>query len=213
MWSSNSCLLIGGLGAIPCLCSLPHSHACCLPGRCSERASVGAATKALAWARRRRQCWMAVCPDGFCQNLQTAFRARPNEIGILTNGIEITKPPSEAETKALRREVRHELGLPAGARMLLTTARLDPSKGHADLLAIIPMVIDKFPDAIFVWAGDRGNREDLEVQVQRLGLQRHVRFLGYRTDVERLLRASDLFVFPSHSKRRRMLISLSERPW
>jgi glycosyltransferase involved in cell wall biosynthesis len=53
-----------------------------------------------------------------------------------------------------------------------------------------------FPDVHFIWAGD-GDREGLKAQVIHQNLQKHVHFLGYRTDISRLLRASDLFVFPS----------------
>ena len=41
-------------------------------------------------------------------------------------------------------------------------------------------------------------RQALEAQVRRQNLQRHVRLLGYRGDISRLLRASDLFVLPSY---------------
>ena len=58
-------------------------------------------------------------------------------------------------------------------------------------------IIDEFPDVVFVWAGDGDERQALEKKVQQQNLERHVRFLGYRADIYRLLRASDLFVFPS----------------
>jgi glycosyltransferase involved in cell wall biosynthesis len=153
--------------------------------------------EALTWARRRRQRWMAVSQHNL-PYLQESFRTRIGEIGILANGIEITDAPSRLDTDTLRQELRNELDLSNAAKILLTTARIDGHKGHADLLAIVPSVIDKFPDAIFVWAGDGSNRTVLEAQVRDQGLERHVRFLGYRTDIERLVRAADVFVFPSH---------------
>jgi glycosyltransferase involved in cell wall biosynthesis len=156
--------------------------------------------KQLAWARRRRQRWMAVSQQNLLALRQT-FAAGPNEIGILYNGTEIEPAgdlPDEAETEALRRDVRTELAMPPETRLLLTTARLEPQKGHVNLLQIMSRVIDEFPDVRFVWAGDGGERQALETRVQQQGLGSHVRFLGYRTDIHRLLRASDLFVFPSH---------------
>jgi glycosyltransferase involved in cell wall biosynthesis len=105
--------------------------------------------------------------------------------------------PNDSETKALRQEVRAELDIPFDARMLLTTARLEEQKGHIDLLQIVPRIIDEFPSTIFVWAGDGDERHVLQKEVQKQSLQRHVRLLGYRADVSRLLRASDLFIFPS----------------
>jgi glycosyltransferase involved in cell wall biosynthesis len=113
--------------------------------------------KALSWARRRRQRWMAVSRHNL-PFLESTFRTQPGEIGILTNGIEITEAPSKATTESLRRDVRIELGLPASAKILLTTARLETSKGHTDLLEIAPMVLDRFPDVVFILAGDGSNR-------------------------------------------------------
>lgn len=153
--------------------------------------------KALAWARRRRQRWMAVSRQNLVV-LEAIFRTRTDEIGILANGIEIVDAPSRMRTEALRREVREELELPAGSKLLLTTARFAPAKGYADLLEIVPKVLEEFRDAVFLWAGDGKMRTALEAVVRQRALQRHVRFLGYRTDIDRLLQASDLFVFPSH---------------
>jgi glycosyltransferase involved in cell wall biosynthesis len=96
--------------------------------------------------------------------------------------------------------VRGELDLPSGAKILLTTGRLDFQKGYADLLEIAPMVVKRYPDAVFVWLGDGSERATIEASVRRKGLQWHVRFLGYRTDVDRFLRASDIFFFPSHTE-------------
>ena len=155
--------------------------------------------KQLAWGRRRRQRWMAVSKQNLLA-LQETFRTGPDEIGVLYNGIEICSgmdAPNEAETNALRQEVRAELAIPLDARVLLTTARLHKQKGHVDLLQIVPRIIDEFPDVVFVWAGDGDERQALENQVQQQNLHRHVRFLGYRADISRLLRASDIFVFPS----------------
>jgi glycosyltransferase involved in cell wall biosynthesis len=156
--------------------------------------------KLLSWARQRRQRWMAVSQQNSIL-LRKTFGSRSGDMGVLYNGIEIDTGAgelSEAETEALRREVRIELSVPFDTRLLLTTARLSGQKGFGDLLQAVPKIIEQFPDVVFVWAGDGEQRQLLETQVQQRNLQAHVRFLGYRTDISRLLRASDLFVFPSH---------------
>jgi glycosyltransferase involved in cell wall biosynthesis len=166
----------------------------------SERVSLPwLRIKLLTWGRGRRQRWMAVSRQNLLA-LQKTFGTGPDELGILYNGVEIgpgMNGPNEIETKVLRQEVRAALDIPLDARVLLTTARLDKQKGHVDLLQIVPKIIDEFPDVIVVWAGDGDERQALENQVQQQNLERQVRFLGYRADIYRLLRASDLFVFPS----------------
>jgi glycosyltransferase involved in cell wall biosynthesis len=186
-------------GALTCaLCNIPllvvvqtaHEEAFLSPLR----------VRLLGWARRQRQRWMAVSQQNLIL-LQKTFGAHPDEIGILYNGIEIdpkTDEPTEAAVEALRRDVRTELSIPVDSRFLLTTARLTGQKGYDDLLQIAPRIIDEFPDVIFVWAGDGERRQFLETQVRKRNLQTHVRILGYRADIVRLLGASDLFVFPSH---------------
>ena len=70
--------------------------------------------KQLTWARRRRQRWMAVSRQNLLA-LRQNFGTGPDEIGVLYNGIEIRpglEVPNEAETKALRQEVRVELAIP-----------------------------------------------------------------------------------------------------
>jgi glycosyltransferase involved in cell wall biosynthesis len=103
--------------------------------------------KLLAWARRRRQRWVAVSQQNLSA-LQQTFGTDPDEIGVLYNGIEVDPKinvPNEAETEALRREVRAELALPLDARLVLTTALLHERKGHADLLQVLPNIVDEFP--------------------------------------------------------------------
>jgi glycosyltransferase involved in cell wall biosynthesis len=49
----------------------------------------------------------------------------------------------------------------------------------------------------FVFAGDGPMRDELKRQVNSLGVQNHIHFLGFRNDVETLLRNFDLFILPS----------------
>jgi glycosyltransferase involved in cell wall biosynthesis len=53
------------------------------------------------------------------------------------------------------------------------------------------------PDVAFIVAGDGPDREALEAESKRLGLNQRVRFLGHREDVPALLACCDLFVLPS----------------
>jgi glycosyltransferase involved in cell wall biosynthesis len=63
---------------------------------------------------------------------------------------------------------------------------------------VIPHLIKEFPDVKFVWVGDGELREDLINKVREYGIEDKVLFLGYRSDVPRLLKSADLFVFPTH---------------
>jgi glycosyltransferase involved in cell wall biosynthesis len=78
--------------------------------------------------------------------------------------------------------------------LVLTPARFEEQKGHADLLAAAAEV----PDATFVLAGDGPLRMEMEAMAHRLGVADRCVFLGHRDDVPALLAVADLFVLPSH---------------
>lgn len=81
----------------------------------------------------------------------------------------------------------------ASQPVVLTVARLDEQKGHHYLLEAAVQV----PEAQFVLAGDGPLRASLEAQARALGVERQVRFLGYRKDISDLLAKCDVFVLPS----------------
>jgi L-malate glycosyltransferase len=97
-----------------------------------------------------------------------------------------------------RRRGRQSLGLADDQTLLLTVAKLTDHKGHRFLLDALPAVIERVPNAVVALAGDGELRETLQRQAEQLGVQSHVRFLGFRNDVYDLIHAADLFVLPSH---------------
>jgi glycosyltransferase involved in cell wall biosynthesis len=97
-----------------------------------------------------------------------------------------------------RRRGRQSLGLADDQILLLTVAKLTDHKGHRFLLEALPEVIHRVPNVVVALAGDGELREMLERQAEQLGVQSHVRFLGFRNDVYDLIHAADVFVLPSH---------------
>jgi glycosyltransferase involved in cell wall biosynthesis len=74
-------------------------------------------------------------------------------------------------------------------------ARLSEQKGHRDLIAAAPRVLERNPDVRFVVAGDGELRAELEGLAAPLGDS--FVFLGERRDVPDLLASFDVFAFPS----------------
>ncbi|HEX8964501.1 MAG TPA: glycosyltransferase family 4 protein [Rhodocyclaceae bacterium] len=111
-------------------------------------------------------------------------------IVAIPTGIDVGRYASA--TPVLREE------LAAGTRLLIgTVAILRKKKGHAYLLEAIPEVLREFPDALFVFAGDGPQRQNLERRIVELGLSDSVRILGLRRDVPNVLASLDLFVLPT----------------
>ncbi len=75
----------------------------------------------------------------------------------------------------------------------------DSYKGHARVLKALPHIRSRFPDVIYMIAGDGDGRAHLERLVENAGLRENVRFVGWVTAEERVdyYRLADVFVMPS----------------
>ena len=156
--------------------------------------------KVAAWARARNQQWIAVSENSR-KVVCATYQAPNNEVLCIYNGTKVMPASTNGDREdltALRCLVRQELGVPETSILALTVGRLHPYKGHSDLIPAIPHLIKEFPDIRFVWAGDGDLREDLINKVQEYGVEDNVLFLGHRSDVPRLLKSADLFIFPTH---------------
>jgi len=80
-------------------------------------------------------------------------------------------------------------------RIVGNVARLAEQKGHRDLIAAAPAVLERHPDARFVVAGDGELRAELEALARPLGDR--FEFLGARDDVPGLLASFEVFAYPS----------------
>jgi glycosyltransferase involved in cell wall biosynthesis len=95
---------------------------------------------------------------------------------------------------------RSELGLPAETILIGTVAILRVKKGHADLLRAARSVLQRFPEAHFIIAGDGPQTRNLVQLIGELGLASRVHMLGLRRDVMNVLQSLDLFVLPTHQE-------------
>lgn len=93
--------------------------------------------------------------------------------------------------------MRKELGLPADAFVVGTVGRLTPIKGHKYLIAAAQKVLPANPGMIFVFLGDGELLDELQAQAAEAGIQKNVRFLGWRPDVAGVMATFDVFVLPS----------------
>jgi glycosyltransferase involved in cell wall biosynthesis len=102
-------------------------------------------------------------------------------------------PPGEHD----RDEIRAALGASADDVVVLTASRMEPWKGHLDLVRALARLTDT-PWMLWIAGGaqrahEREYAEAIAAEVRRLGLEARVRILGERRDVRRLLAGADLF--------------------
>lgn len=121
-------------------------------------------------------------------------------IEVIPNGVDTTvySPLPDAEEK---RTLRQEVGLPSDGLLFGCVAALRPVKNHRGLLNAFASAIKHGGyNAYLVLVGDGELRVGLEAQCRELGIEQKVRFLGARTDVERLLKCFDALVLNSETE-------------
>jgi glycogen(starch) synthase len=89
--------------------------------------------------------------------------------------------------------------VPSDPPRLLCLGRLSPEKGFDLALKAFALLVDRFPRARLVIAGDGQARAELEHQAAGLGLDRVVEFIGWVAPdkVPALMNASTIVVMPS----------------
>jgi glycosyltransferase involved in cell wall biosynthesis len=102
-----------------------------------------------------------------------------------------------ASANATGSDIRAELGIEAGAPVIVTAAVLRPQKALEVLLDAYSLLRDRLPDAHLVIAGDGECRARLERRAQDLQVDGHVHFLGVRHDVDAILGVADVAALSS----------------
>ena len=94
-------------------------------------------------------------------------------------------------------DVRRELGIDVNAPVALAIGRLHLQKRFDLLFETFARVRKHLPQAVLLLAGHGRLLPELEDLLDRLGLRAAVRLLGFRSDVARVLAASDCLVMSS----------------
>jgi glycosyltransferase involved in cell wall biosynthesis len=95
-----------------------------------------------------------------------------------------------------REQFRKHLGFPADAKVLLFAGRMVSIKNPVFVIDVLSELAKKDPKAVAVFAG-AGNLEQTVTELAASNnLSGKVRVLGWRDDVSKLMRLSDLLVFP-----------------
>ena len=88
---------------------------------------------------------------------------------------------------------RQEFSTPKNATLILAMGRLHENKAFDVLMEAVARV----PNTYLWLAGEGPLRGELEALAEKLGIKPRTRFLGWRSDPERLFAAADLFICPS----------------
>ena len=92
--------------------------------------------------------------------------------------------------------IRDELDIPYDAILLLTVGDLNANKNQGLIIDSLAEIGDR--NLYYILAGEGSMRKELQWKIEALGLQKQVKILGYRNDIERLYAATDIMIMPSH---------------
>ncbi|WP_052515194.1 glycosyltransferase [Dethiosulfatarculus sandiegensis] len=118
-------------------------------------------------------------------------------VRLIFNGVDLKGYAPDMEARSL---IREELGLLTGQALLITVGRLSQVKDQAGMLQALALLKGISPLPVLALVGDGPERNSLTALTEELGVKDHVRFLGDRRDVPKLLAASDCFVLSSVSE-------------
>lgn len=122
-----------------------------------------------------------------------------DKLTLIYNGVDY----SQFTSVIPKEKTRTSLGISSEVLVLIIVANLIPYKGHADLLEALALIKDKLlpKDWRLLCVGrNDGIGDKLLHQTRDLGLDKHIHWLGVRTDVPSLLHCADIGLLCSHQE-------------
>lgn len=135
---------------------------------------------------------------GVSEAVTETFRGSTRrKVHVVHNGL----PPLDVDREQGRQTLQSLLGSPPGDIVSLV-GRIDPTKGHGELLAVLPDLLARRPGLHVAFIGAEHFphlefAEELKRKLAERGLERAVTFVGFREDAVELIAGSDLVVVPS----------------
>jgi glycosyltransferase involved in cell wall biosynthesis len=115
-----------------------------------------------------------------------------SRVEVVHNGL----APGVVDRQAGRQRLEQALGVPAGEVVALV-GRLDPVKGHRELLAVAAQVRAQRPDLRLVFVGGPDSSHAGYGDELRRESGNEASFLGHRDDARELIAGSDLVAIPT----------------
>lgn len=136
--------------------------------------------------------YVAVC-SAARQAAESRGEVRPGRCQVVPIGV----PPREIP-RHRRDEIRARLGVPEDAYPVVgVLANLREMKGHRHIIAALPDILKKNPQAVFLFAGRDDSHGAIAEAARQAGVDHAIRFLGFVEDTPALFAAMDLLLLPS----------------
>jgi glycosyltransferase involved in cell wall biosynthesis len=136
---------------------------------------------------------MAVPSMAVYQGMKTSENVDMSKVVVAPNLIDFSRypKPDESAVESIRKSY------PCRLRLIMVS-RLINLKRHHIVFPVFKKLVDEGYDIKVMVAGDDGGeRSNLERYVAENKLERHIFFLGFRTDLMNFMAAADLLIHPS----------------
>jgi phosphatidylinositol alpha-1,6-mannosyltransferase len=136
--------------------------------------------------------------SNFLRNkFQAAFEDVKKEISVVhpcPNDIFLQRAP-EAELKKLKSQLALE-----GKSVVITVARMIEGKGYPHMIRLLPKILEKVPNLVWLIIGDGPKKDEIIKSIQKNYLQNVTRFIGKLPYVElpKYYQLADLMVLLTH---------------
>jgi len=134
------------------------------------------------------------------QAIKTLFVQEENipevKVQVIYNGIDLAFDFQEKQAV----KIRQKIGLSKEDLVMMHVANLTPVKGHRYLIGAISQIISSHAYFKLVLIGEGPLRAELEAQINRLELEKHVILLGKQKNARQLLTAADMCILSSISE-------------
>jgi len=148
------------------------------------------------WMDRLLMRWrtaMIAVSEEVKRDVVANLRCLPERVRVLYNGIDLEEYGAARPDADLRRQ----LGVPDGRRLVVVLARLVPQKGHQRLLRALEGVKRELPPTHVLLVGEGKMRDALERELVARRLNDVVTLTGHRDDVAQILALADVSVLAS----------------
>ncbi len=132
-------------------------------------------------------CIVTICDEdeanakrlGLCKSIRRIH-------GVGSDSVRFS-PCTDEEKIALR----ESFGFDKSSKICLCTGELNINKNQQLFIKALPEVVKAYPDFKLLLAGIGDNEDNLRRLAKELGVEENVVFLGFRTDIEKLVKMSD----------------------
>lgn len=116
------------------------------------------------------------------------FRCRAEHI----HGVGVDPDRYHTVSSEEKKIKKQQMGFRDSERLILSVGELLPNKNHVMALRAVKEAVNRFPDIKLLIAGNGPEKENIEAEIRRLGMENHAVLLGYCTHLEDYQQICDL---------------------